>query len=488
MPLKEKILHPFLIAIFPIIYLYSQTINEVPPQQMVLPLILMLVITTVLVFTVKFIFKDWKKSALIVSLILILFILYSPVFAHFNGPASDDPGIGRHRYLVPIFTIPLIIISYLILRTKIKLNNITIILNTVAISLIIISTVNIGDYILQPKNDDNANNIEMTSDKNSKPDIYFILLDAYSGEKVLKKYYNFDNHDFINSLREKGFFVPDESYSNYHNTIPSLGATFNMMYLDNNFERKDIFAMFPESSVVKILKSNGYKIIDFQKHSVTFDIPAVDRTLCKKESNRYTDTRLMDQLIKYTPLSALIVIVPPEQDMDSQLCLFAELSNTQDMFDEPTFVFAHSLVTHSPYFYGPNGEAITPIIDNEHYLYAVKFANNKMIQIVDKLLNTKNPPIIIISGDHGTPLLDDKFTDQEKTIMYHQNLYAIYLPGGDYSLVEKTRTPVNTFRIIFDQFFNMNYELLEDKTFSSPTGEWYILNETTDITIKHGMG
>jgi hypothetical protein len=484
MSYKEKILHPFLIAIFPIIFLYAETINEVPPQQMVLPVILMLIFSTVLVTITKFIFKDWKKSALIVSIILVLFILYSPVFVYLSGTFIGDFEIGRHRYLLILFAIPFLTFSYLIYKTKMQLGNTTLILNTVAISLILISSVNIGIYTFEKSFYENDKNIEILENNNLKPDIYFILLDAYSGEKVLQKYYNFNNEDFINGLREKGFFVHDESYSNYANTIPSLGSTFNMEYLDNDTERKRAYSMFPESTAVKILDSNGYKIIDFQKHSITFDIPVVDSTLCKKDSNRYTDTRLMDQLLKYTPLSVLTTIIPPEQDMDTQLCLFAELPNTQDMFDEPTFVFAHSFVTHIPYFYGPNGEAVTPIIDNEHYLYSIKFANKEMIQIIDKLLNVEDPPIIILASDHGTELLDDRFTDQEIIIMAHQNLYAIYFPDGNYELVEKSITTVNIFRIIFNQFFNMDYELLEDRTFSSSSGEWYNLDETTDITVN----
>jgi hypothetical protein len=262
-----------------------------------------------------------------------------------------------------------------------------------------------------------------------------------------------------------------------------------MNYLDENTERKDIYAMFPKSQVVKILDAQNYKIIDFQKHSVTFEIPVVDKTLCKKDSNRYTDTRLMDQLVKYTPLSTLIVIVPPEQDMDSQLCLFAELPKTQNMFKDPTFVFAHSLVTHTPYFYNSDGEAVNPPkVDDEHYIYAIKFANKQMIQIVNKLQNVENPPIIIIVGDHGSPSIsNNNVSDEEKIIQEHQNLFAIYFPDENYELVKETRTTVNIFRIIFNQFFNSNYELIEDRTFTSLAGEWYNLDETTSITINHGM-
>jgi len=482
---KTRIFHPFLLGIFPIIYLYSDTIQEVPPQQMVLPVILMLTVIIALVIAIKFVFKDWKKSALIVSLILTLFILYTPVFAYLSGASIGDVEIGRHRFLIIPFFILLITISYVIFKTKRKLDNTTIILNTIAVSLIMISIINIATYNLEQNFYENNKDIEILLDKTSKPDIYFILIDAYSGNKVLEKYYDFDNQNFVNDLRGKGFFVHNESYSNYGATIPSLGSTFNMEYIDVDFERDRIYEMFPKSKVIKILKSNGYKMIDFQKHDVAFDIPAVDLTLCKKESNRYTDTRLMDELIKYTPLNVLTVVVPTMQDVDSQLCLFAELPNTKNIFKEPTFVFAHSFSVHVPYFYDSNGEVRSPSFDPIHYVDAIKFTNKKINKIVDELLDAKDPPIIIIIGDHGSPISDDNRTDEEKAIQTNQNLYAIYLPGEDYSLVEKTVTAVNMFRIIFNQFFNMNYELLEDRTFTNLHGD--DLEETTNMTIKPRM-
>ena len=83
--------------------------------------------------------------------------------------------------------------------------------------------------------------------------------------------------------------------------------------------------------------------------------------------------------------------------------------------------------------------------------------------------------------------LNDDITYEEKIITRHQNLYAIYFPDQNYELVEKTSTPINIFRIIFNQFFNADYDLLEDKTLSSNTGEWYNLDDTTHITINNKM-
>jgi hypothetical protein len=47
-----------------------------------------------------------------------------------------------------------------------------------------------------------------------------------------------------------------------------------------------------------------------------------------------------------------------------------------------------------------------------------------------------------------------------------KNLSVYYLPGVDAPL-QSTRTPVNTFRMIFNAYFGQNLELLEDVSFYS---------------------
>lgn len=47
------------------------------------------------------------------------------------------------------------------------------------------------------------------------PDIYFISLEAYGRADVLAKVYDWENEPFLDGLRQCGFYVADESYTNY---------------------------------------------------------------------------------------------------------------------------------------------------------------------------------------------------------------------------------------------------------------------------------
>jgi len=69
---NKKIFHPFLVAVFPILIIYSQNIGRVNFEDLILPIILVLIFSIVLYYTLKIILKNPFKSALIVTIILIL--------------------------------------------------------------------------------------------------------------------------------------------------------------------------------------------------------------------------------------------------------------------------------------------------------------------------------------------------------------------------------------------------------------------------------
>jgi hypothetical protein len=71
-----------------------------------------------------------------------------------------------------------------------------------------------------------------------------------------------------------------------------------------------------------------------------------------------------------------------------------------------------------------------------------------------------SPPVIIIQADHG---YDNASSSDRMKI-----LNAYYHPGIDQSLLYPSLSPVNTFRLVFNEYFNGNYPLLPDKSFFSP--------------------
>ncbi len=71
---------------------------------------------------------------------------------------------------------------------------------------------------------------EVASPDEGHPDIYYLVLDGYGRGDVLQKYYGFDNAEFLDGLRQRGFYIADKSSTNYPSTVFSLPSSLNMRY------------------------------------------------------------------------------------------------------------------------------------------------------------------------------------------------------------------------------------------------------------------
>lgn len=150
----------------------------------------------------------------------------------------------------------------------------------------------------------------------------------------------------------------------------------------------------------------------------------------------------------------------------------------------PKFVFAHILAPHSPFVFDRDGNFVkrrTPFAldsDPEGYDFyefsdayygELIYLHARVLEVVDAIFEKRDtPPIIIIQGDHGIPRTANRNAQYE---IYN----AIYLGGNTGDDLYSTISPVNSFRLIFDQLFGTSYQLLPDETyfFDSDLGDYY---------------
>ena len=103
-------------------------------------------------------------------------------------------------------------------------------------------------------------------------------------------------------------------------------------------------------------------------------------------------------------------------------------------------------------------------VDDETYAKAyqgqITYLNKRVLEIIHNILTVSAiPPIIIIQGDHGY----DLFLEEERTF----NLSALYLPNKHYDQLYPQITSVNTFRVVFNAYFDGKFELLDDRAYYS---------------------
>ena len=111
-----------------------------------------------------------------------------------------------------------------------------------------------------------------------------------------------------------------------------------------------------------------------------------------------------------------------------------------------------------------------------------KYLNKKIETLVDDILkNSKTPPVIILQADHGPGMLTD-FDSSANTCLRERfsPFAAYYLPGVDPSAIPQDITPVNLFRIVFNEYFDTGLVLLPNRYYYSEDAVFLFRSE--DVT------
>lgn len=484
--------------------------HELLPSDVILPSILIVGITFGSWIILKRVLKNGRNAGLIISIALILFFTYGHIYNVVNDISVGNTDVGRHRYLIIPFFVCFVLSIYYFVRTKKVLDNTTTIANVIAVSLIAIILVNVTtysvneNYVITQKQDTNPILDEDVSKFNvSKPeklpDVYYIILDEYAGPRGLE-FLQYNNSDFLSYLGRSGFYLPPDSHSNYSMTHFSVPSSMNMKYINYLSDQlgKESKNYLPpmellfNSHVIHNFKSLGYKIVIFNSGWVSpDDFTGVDVSMCKDKKS--VNSVLLDAVARSSMIGYFVERWSEQEIRDRILCTFSELPTIKDNYDEPVFVFAHILLPHPPNVFGPNGEKITPgnPLNSEKwdeklaYLDQLKFANKKSREVIDNLLENKEyQPIIILQSDHGSGFIDWRNPTNEMLKQRFSNLNAYYLPGDGKDQLYERITPVNSFRLIFNVYFNGNYPLLDDKIYWSNGYKPYDMHDVTDTVIQ----
>ena len=454
---------------------------------------------------------------LIVSLFVLLFFAYGHFYYLLGDFKREIAGHTFDAYKLYFISSGIILPLgiFFSIRTRKNLENLTKILNVIALSLVLIPAVNSGYFKLKSgavwQKGIESEEVSKGAEVTSYPTIYYIILDAYARGDILREMYRYDNSDFLNYLREKGFYVAEKSTSNYCRTILSLLSSFNLQYLDDIVDRVGIKSKDREmmnralndNYVFKFVKQYGYKTISFD----TFiEFVGTEKTDVFYKQSRLSLFQVI--LIESTPIRIILERLKIKKGLDRHregiLFVFdkIELSKNEDR----KFVFAHIVSPHMPFVFGKNGERTNldhSIFDKivprhrwmgdlaplyrDYYRKQVIFLNKKVRHMIDAILaNSSEPPIIILQADHGpASMLDQESMERTNLKERMTILNAYYLPGGGDKKLYPSISPVNTFRIIFNHYFKTNYPLLEDKSYFSTKSQTYNFIDITDkVTEK----
>ncbi|MGB8253668.1 MAG: hypothetical protein WCF08_10670, partial [Anaerolineaceae bacterium] len=500
--LPDFIWHPFLFVLFALLSLLVANQQRLPVFQILRPLLIFFSLTALLLCLARWLAKDWQRAGLITTLLLLLFFSYGHVYGLLEGSSLFGLDIGRHRFLLSLYALLLMGGGFLILKDRRSPLRLTVWLNVITALLVLtqIGQLALAGYQAHRLNaqvqgdEDTISNeaIALPTDRsNTRPDIYYIILDTYTRQDAFKAVLDYDNSSFIEELRSRGFTIADCSLSNYTSTSASLISSLDMLYLNEldpplgtgyrNLSFLDPYLQ--NNRVIDSLAHAGYTIVAFDSGYMPTELPGVDVYLTPVTGNVFTGglTRYESLLLQS---SAGILVYDFSSRLPSGMRYFLDatyVAHRQRILYEldklgrleelptPKFVFAHILAPHTPFVFTRDGQPVVrntpftlnddpelgdPSLYRQRFIDQTLFMNSQMLQLIDRILAQPGDPVIILQGDHGVP---------SSGIWATAILNAIRLPGGEYTLYT-AETPVNTFRLIFNHLFNADLPLSPDRS------------------------
>jgi hypothetical protein len=507
-------IHPMLLAAYPVLFLFSENLDEqIGLGPLFLPLGLSVAGAALLLGLSWLAIRDMHRAALITSIAVFLFFFYGHAWNLLEGrPTLQD-------------ALPLAwpILGALALAGAVLARNaarsLTLPLTVIGAALVIINTVPITGYALQRATAAQPSEVPgiptgVPLARVERPDIYYIIPDRYTNERTLREIYDFDNRPFLDELEARGFFVASESTANYLKTAHSLASSLSMEYLDGEALQRE--AVSPDDwaplydrllgglPVQEFLTAQGYTYY----HLGMLWPPTAENELADV-TFRFTGlTDFSAVLIETTVLRAIAPDAVERPTLDRraraaaitlyQLEMLERLARSDD---GPKFVFAHFSLPHPPYVFDRYGKYRTrdderAFTDRELFLEMTMYANMRFLALIDLLLEgpEEEHPVILIQSDEGPfprayGIDEHRFPWLEATDDELQQKFGIlnvmYLPGVDDPGLPDSTTPVNLFRRVLNLYFGTDLELLPDRNYIFTDGRnLYEFHDVTDRLVE----
>lgn len=510
--LRNRVWHPLLFAAYPALALLAHNIDWVRPQQAARTVILGLAAALVLLLVLARGLWDWHRAGLLVTLCILVFFSYGHIYETVRLALGGS--IGRHRYLAPIFLGSSACCAVWIWRRVRRPERATAALNAVALvalafPLLTLARVGVRSLAVAPE-EQAAPRLSLPAGRRA-PDIYLLIVDAYARQDTLHIVYEMDNRPFLESLQALGFYIAEDARSNYAQTGLSLASLLNIDHIDallagmetEHPGRDDLWKWIQHSEVRRQLEALGYVTVAFSSGLPGTELTDADYYLSAGSSEaslgRFGAGPLESLVVQTSLLRLAADFLPslPQVPYDlhrARILGTLEGLHSLPQTEGPRFVFAHILAPHPPFVFAADGTPLTPEgpftlqfeADTgsgsgqayiQGYREQVKFINHRLEEVLAAILGQSEvPPVIILTADHGP----DSESGRQSYVQERMTILSAYhLPTGTAGLYPSI-TPVNAFRVVFQQVFGADYSLVEDRVLFSTYADPFEFSDETD--------
>lgn len=505
----NPLLPPLLFAAFPVMFIWAENVRGAFALRTVAGVLAVVLAGTLGVYAVFLLLtRNPKKAGLATTALVILFFSFGHVAYRLEiGPRTlEELGLLVGWMLLLAAALVLILTrggraSPTVFRTLTLVAGVLVLLNVVQIARFSPS-VALGATAAHPFDTN-----DWTMPAGTPRDVYYLVFDRYANEHTFIEQYGFDNQPFLRSLEERGFYVVHDAVANYPQTTHSLASSLNMTHLQDlaaevgvdSTDARPLYRSLKGSAVAQVFQDLGYRYDHIGTWWPQTGIdPMADANYTfgsfGEFATVFTQTTMLPSLSSYLGVERYDFREQEYQRIAYQFSSLREIGED----DAPTFTFLHSTAVHPPYLVDPDG-GFVPSPDTRTiqraYLDGVIAANREILGVLDDLLAGPDAtdPIVILQSDEGPypvnvergglhislPTQPDDVLERKLRI-----LNAYYLPGQDAEEVglSQTITPVNSFRIVFDAYFDAGLPLLEDRTYAYADDDHVF--QFTDVTDR----
>ena len=500
-------IHPFFFFLYPVASLLAWNVQELYAGQAIRSILATLAGCLIIWTLLAMITRDIHLAAILTSLAGLLFFSYGHVYDSLGQIRSLGSQFARHRFLIPAWVALFLAASAIMARKRASARSMTPVLNVMGLAALLMPILSLVVFFSRTQTDDaRATRIPAVvlrppTDVPS-PDIYYIILDGYARSDTMHEAIGLDNSEFIAFLERQGFYVAANSRSNHNWTSLSLSSSLNLtlaQYLGANmlpgYYPTPFVDFIRHSLVRRSLEEIGYRSVAFQSGYLPTEWidadayvgPATDSLPSPNvgfQPNAFEsmllDTTLLQPVLSWPPLGFELQGTPTrDQSYPYDVLRAVILSEFNHLaqplpLEGPRLVFAHIVAPHSPYLFTATGEArssdqpftlleAADVSANDRDLYRdqAAYITGRAQEVIQSILvNSDTPPVIILQADHGPGL---GMGQAERTAI----LNAILVREECRSMLYPSITPVNTFRIVFNCYFDSDLPLVEDEVYWS---------------------
>lgn len=264
------------------------------------------------------------------------------------------------------------------------------------------------------------------------PDIWYVVLDGYPGRLAMTATHGVpEDEQMLARLADSGFTVPQSAWTSYPNTKLSVPSMLEMGYpagdwIDNGATTQTLYNVISgDNNLIDVLERNGYETYMIESGwSGSSCGPAYDHCAPAPYYDAGMNFVAFNSVVGNQPFvrPGVAFALGAQHTMD---WLVEGVDIVRDD-QRPSFVFAHLVVPHPPFFLDESCEMVIardrdgfffpyPGVDLEHRERYFTEQVACVDSFVERLVDTIDPAdVVVLTADHGTGRAAQMGTDPEE--------------------------------------------------------------------------